>query len=314
MSDNINWRRVDLNLLLTFDALYKHRSVSAAAKHLHLGQPATSYNLKRLRELLDDPLFERGGSSMTPTTRAMEIEPKVRQILSIFSQDIMPKAAFEADSFDGTFRIGLSDYAEQVYGPELFDKLQQLAPNAKVLFKPVDVSNCVEALEKQEVDLCIGVFSDLPPKVSSTFLYREKHLCIFDNRVLGSEHPLSLETYLATPQMIITASQELTTKVDATLSNMGVKRNVVLGSTRFLTIRRMLTGRRLLAVMAEMVGRVELIDDNLTLCPPPINIPDFDIEMVTLTRDSHHPRILWLSDWVKEVIQHKVAALQTTSN
>ena len=155
---------------------------------------------------------------------------------------------------------------------------------------------------------------DSPPKVTSTFLYREKHLCIFDNRVLGSELPLSLETYLATPQMIITASQELTTKVDATLSNMGVKRNVVLGSTRFLTIRRMLTGRRLLAVMAEMVGRVELIDDNLTLCPPPINIPDFDIEMVTLTRDSHHPRILWLSDWVKEVIQHKVAALQTTSN
>lgn len=55
----VNWQRVDLNLLLTFDALFRYRSVSKAAESLHLGQPATSYNLKRLRELLSDPLFER---------------------------------------------------------------------------------------------------------------------------------------------------------------------------------------------------------------------------------------------------------------
>ena len=36
----INWRGVDLNLLLTFDAIKTLGSVSLAAKHLYIGQSA----------------------------------------------------------------------------------------------------------------------------------------------------------------------------------------------------------------------------------------------------------------------------------
>ncbi len=158
--------------------------------------------------------------------------------------------------------------------------------------------------------MCIGVFNELPDHVLTTFLYREKHLCTFDNRVMQTQVPIDLATYLNTPQMIVTANECLTTQVDKTLANLGVKRNVVLGTTRFLTVRRMLLGRKMVAVMAEMVGRSDLIDDNLTLCVPPIDIPDFDIEMVTLKRDSHHPRIIWLSELIKHLIQAKVNTLR----
>ncbi|WP_434764032.1 LysR substrate-binding domain-containing protein [Vibrio fortis] len=310
----INWQRVDLNLILTFDALFRHRSVSKAAEALHLGQPATSYNLKRLRELLGDPLFERDGHTMRPTARAHEIEPKVRQIMTIFKEDILNVDGFQPYHFSGTFKVGFSDYAEQIFAPQLFDKLQSLAPNAKVIFKPVDTGNCVTELEARNVDVCIGVFSDLPSKLKSTFLYREKHLCTFDNEVLRSDLPISLETYLETPQMIVTANQALTTRVDQTLEDLGVQRNVVLGTTRFLTIRRMLTGRKTLAVMAEMVSRTDLIDDSLTLCEPPIDIPDFDVELVSLSADSSHPRITWLSDLVNEVVTEKVSRLRNLSH
>ncbi|GAM59099.1 hypothetical lysR-like regular protein [Vibrio ishigakensis] len=247
---------------------------------------------------------------MRPTTRAYEIEPKVRQIMRIFSQEILSTNGFEPAQFEGLFKVGFSDYAEQIFAPQLFDQLQSLAPNAKVLFKPVDTSNCVELLEAREVDLCIGVFSELPNKLRSTSLYRERHLCTFDNTVLNCNLPISLEDYLDTPQMIITANQALTSQVDKTLAQMEIKRNVVLGTTRFLTIRRMLTGRRVLAVMAEMVGRSTLIEDSLTLCEPPIDIPDFDVEMVSLRGDSQHPRILWLSELVKEVVTEKVTRLR----
>lgn len=307
----VNWQRVDLNLLLTFDALFRYRSVSKAAESLHLGQPATSYNLKRLRELLSDPLFERDGNVMRPTARAYEIEPKITAIMTIVSQDILQSNTFAPEKFEGLFKVGFSDYAEQIFAPELFDQLQMLAPNAKILFRPVDANDYLEALESQAVDLCIGVFTDLPNKVKSTILYRERHLCTFDNDVLQCELPISLEAYLDTPQMIVTASQELSTQVDKKLAQMKVKRNVVLGTTRFLTIRRMLTGRRVLAVMAEMVGKSSLIDDNLTLCEPPIDIPDFDIEMLCLKGDSQHPRIAWLSELVKQIVQEKVSMLRS---
>lgn len=306
----INWRGVDLNLLLTFDALYRFKSVSAASKQLHLGQPATSYNLKRLRELLQDPLFERVGNQMSPTTRAQEVAPKVAMILAIFSQDILPSAVFEPHSYEGKFIIGVSDYAEQIFGPDIFDTLQQLAPAAKVIFKPVDSENCVDLLTAHNTDVCIGVFNDLPEHVLTTFLYREQHLCTFDNSVMQIQVPIDLPTYLNTPQIIVTANECLTTQVDKTLATLGVKRNVVLGTTRFLTVRRMLVGRKMVAVMAEMVGRSDLIDDSLTLCEPPIEIPDFNIEMVTLKRDSHHSRIRWLSELIKQLIQTKVNTLR----
>lgn len=307
---DINWRGVDLNLLLTFNALMIFESVSAASKHLNLGQPATSYNLKRLRELLDDPLFERQGHKMVATCRAKEIAPKVNQILAIMREDILPQKTFDSASYGGVYKIGLTDYAEQIFGPELFDDLLLQSPDCKILFKPADIQNSLAMLESGEVDLCIGVFNELPANVSSTFLYREKHLCIFDNSVMQTQLPIPLDTYLATPQVIITANEDLTSKVDITLQDIGVKRNVVLGTTRFFTTRRMLSGRKLLAVMAEMVGRSDLIEDDLTLCSPPIDIPDFDVDMIELKRNAAHPRLKWLNVQVKQIVQNKVTRLK----
>lgn len=306
----INWRGVDLNLLLTFNALMQFESVSGASKHLNLGQPATSYNLKRLRQLLNDPLFERQGHKMVPSFRAKEVAPHIAQILSIISNEVLPQGEFDFESYDGVYKIGLTDYAEQIFGPALFDTLLAGSPNSKVLFKPADSQNSLSMLENGEIDLCIGVFNQLPDNVSKTFLYREKHWCIFDNDQIKTELPIPLDTYLATPQIIVTANEDLTSKVDITLSKMGVKRHVVLGTTRFFTVRRMLSGRKQLAVVAEMVGRSDLIQDTLTLSPPPIDIPDFDVDMICLSRNASHPRLVWLDEKVKALVQAKVETLK----
>ncbi|KJZ11502.1 LysR family transcriptional regulator [Marinomonas sp. S3726] len=306
----INWRGVDLNLLLTFNALMQFESVSGASKHLNLGQPATSYNLKRLRQLLNDPLFERQGHKMVPSFRAKEIAPHITHILSIMTNEVLPQGEFDFASYDGIYKIGLTDYAEQIFGPALFDTLLENSPNSKVLFKPADSQNSLNMLENGEIDLCIGVFNQLPDNVSKTFLYREKHWCIFDNKQVKTEIPIPLDAYLETPQIIVTANEELTSKVDITLKNMGVKRNVVLGTTRFFTVRRMLSGRKQLAVVAEMVGRSDLIQDKLSLSPPPIDIPDFDVDMICLSRNASHPRLVWLDEKVKALVQAKVEALK----
>lgn len=50
-------RRTDLNLLLIFDSLYRHGSVTEAANEMALSPSALSHALNRLRASLDDPLF-----------------------------------------------------------------------------------------------------------------------------------------------------------------------------------------------------------------------------------------------------------------
>ncbi len=180
-----------------------------------------SYNLKRLRELLGDPLFERQGNKMQPTVEAHEVAPGIQQILSIFTQDILPAEQFEPQNYTGQFIIGVSDYARADLWPRHFRHTSKLAPQSKVLLKLIDSANCVTLLEDQDTDLCIGVFQELPNHLNTTFLYQEKHLCTFDNKVLNTKLPIPLDTCADTPQMIITANQELTSQVDGTLEKMG---------------------------------------------------------------------------------------------
>jgi DNA-binding transcriptional LysR family regulator len=68
----IDIRRIDLNLLIAFEAIYEEGSVTQASERLHLTQSALSHALSRLRELFDDPLFERRGNIIAPTAMARQ--------------------------------------------------------------------------------------------------------------------------------------------------------------------------------------------------------------------------------------------------
>jgi hypothetical protein len=73
-------RRIDLNLLLVFDALFRHRSVVSAAEELCLSSSACSHALSRLRSALGDELFVRFGNGMQPTARAEQIRTRVARL------------------------------------------------------------------------------------------------------------------------------------------------------------------------------------------------------------------------------------------
>ena len=54
-------RRVDMNLLVIFEALMFEKNLTRVAEKLFMGQPAVSAALGRLRDLFDDPLLLRNG-------------------------------------------------------------------------------------------------------------------------------------------------------------------------------------------------------------------------------------------------------------
>ncbi|MGI9279230.1 MAG: LysR family transcriptional regulator [Endozoicomonas sp.] len=309
----INWKGVDLNLLLTFEAIMNHRSVSKAAEQLHIGQSAMSYNLNRLRKLLNDPLFERQDHSMVPTRRAEELALRIHGVLEVIRNDILFPQSFDPAQSQHKLTIGLTDYAELVFGPVLYDQLMEEAPESQIVFQAIDDGNCQAMMEQGNVDLAIGVFTHLPDSLSRTTLYRERHVCMFDNEALKVSLPISLDDYLTTPQAMVSVSGQLNSPVDNNLANLGVRRRVILGSSRFLTLRHLMSGRKLLCVMAEMVGRAELFSDRLTLSSPPIEIPDFDVELVRRRRDTHHPRMSWLCDRVMSIVQREVEQLRARS-
>ena len=71
-------KKLDLNLLVTLEALLAEQNVTRAAERLHLSQPAVSTQLSRLRTLFDDPLLIPTQRGMTSTAKAQELLDPLR--------------------------------------------------------------------------------------------------------------------------------------------------------------------------------------------------------------------------------------------
>src|ERR1700732_1690028 len=79
--DRMNWRMLDLNLLVVFDAVAQERNATRAAAKLNMTQPAISHALGRLRSALHDELFVRTPEGMEPTAYAERLVGPVRAAL-----------------------------------------------------------------------------------------------------------------------------------------------------------------------------------------------------------------------------------------
>ena len=120
--------RVDLNLLVYLDALLRERNVTQAAHSLGLSQPAMSNGLKRLREVFNDPLLIRTSDGMTPTAKAEELEPQLREILTNVDRALQPTEEFVPETENRVVRLMASDYAESTLLPYVLKELREQAP------------------------------------------------------------------------------------------------------------------------------------------------------------------------------------------
>src|SRR5690348_11458289 len=75
-------RRIDLNRVRLFVAVYETRSVSLAAERLCVTQPTVSYGLAGLRRELQDSLFVRTRDGMEPTLQAKHLYCEFIEALS----------------------------------------------------------------------------------------------------------------------------------------------------------------------------------------------------------------------------------------
>jgi len=88
MTNLYDLKKFDLNLLLIFECIYQHQSISKAAKALFITPSAVSQSLQRLRAHLDDPLFIRSGKGVAPTTVAINLHMHLEVNLSQLEQTI----------------------------------------------------------------------------------------------------------------------------------------------------------------------------------------------------------------------------------
>jgi DNA-binding transcriptional LysR family regulator len=262
---NMNLSRIDLNLLVIFDAIARTRSVTRAAERVALSQPAVSHALARLRELLGDPLFVRGRGGLAPTARAQALADPVRAILAEVSAALAP-ADFDPQTARRTFHIGVSDYSSAAALPSVMRTLRAIAPNVAIEAQTFGEQSFAR-LESGELDCSFWGGGPLGDPFRSRALFRDPFVGL-----VCARHPLAkaaqrgaigLDAFLAYPHVVVTVGAIASNAVDLALAARGRARRIALTAPHFSVNFAILPGTDLvmaapsrLARQAERLGLV----------------------------------------------------------
>ena len=192
---------MNLNLLRIFDILYDERNVTRAAARLFLTQSAVSHALARLRHVLADPLFLRIPSGLQPTERAHQLAPRLRVALAEI-RSVVATPIFDPAKTRQRFTISGSHYLCTLIVPSLIALARKSAPG--ITLQIVNISaNLAEALDQQQVDIALGAFDRVPPRLRSEVLFRDEKAW-----AIGTHHPLTKQpfdhaAFLAWPRLAI---------------------------------------------------------------------------------------------------------------
>jgi DNA-binding transcriptional LysR family regulator len=300
----VNLNRIDLNLLVYLDALLRERNVTQAANQLNLSQPAMSNGLRRLRELFDDPLLVRTSDGMTPTERALELEPVVREVLTSIEQAVQPRSEFDPASARRVFRIMASDYAEATLFPSVLGRLRNLAPGITLdIMTPSDVSFL--DVERGKVDMVINRFDSMPQSFHQIHLWDDSFTC-----VLGAENPVladfTLENYLRANHVWVSKTgmgvgvgvnpddvQRLGW-VDAALNKLGKKRQIRVFTRHYQAAMTLAEQNDLIVTVPTRAALLKRNNPRVVLRDPPLEIPPLELKMAWSPLLQHNPANRWL--------------------
>ncbi len=297
-----NLSRVDLNLLVVFDAVAATGSVTAAAARLSLSQPAVSHALGRLRRTVDDVLFIRSRDRLVPTARAaMMIEP-VRAILDAINV-ILNEEAFSPHEDQRTFRMAASDYTVLTLMPGLISALRRVAPRMTLDITPVGPET-LRDLESGVLDFTFWGLS--PPKspFEAKFLFHDRFMGF-----LSRQHPLAavasggrldIEDFLSYPHAVAQFRASDTSPVDAAVAAKGRMRTIALASPSFMSNITSVAGTDLITTLPGRLAPLALSHD-LVPFELPVEVAQFPYHLIWHKRLDADPACVWLREIIAEL-------------
>ncbi|MCV6590132.1 MAG: LysR family transcriptional regulator [Marinobacterium sp.] len=193
--------RVELRLLVAFNALIEERSVTRAAERLELSQPALSRQLRQLRQLFADELFTRHSHGLIPTPRAEQLHHQLHPLLDDLLRLVSP-VSFAPESLERTFRIGVLDPLSQGVISALLGNLQRQAPGVSLRVLNLDQYS-MDALVAGQLDFILTLGEDdVPANIHARVLVWEMPVCMVScHHPLAAQGYISREQYLAQPHV-----------------------------------------------------------------------------------------------------------------
>ena len=299
MNACVNLRNVDLNLLVSLDALLTEGNVTAAARRLGRTQPAVSAQLNRLRAIFGDRLLVPQRRGMAATPRALELAAPLWTLLGGIESFVSERRAFDPATSTLTVRIATSDAVHAMVGVPLVARLQTRAPSLRVALTRLDGRGIEGAFEGGTLDLALLRPESMAPHWHTRRLMEETFVC-----VLRQGHPaadrLDLDTFCALDHLMVSPDGGgFTGAVDAALAAVGRRRRVTVSVQDFLAAPRIVERTDLVATLHRRLACG--FGPGLVLLTPPLPVPGFAIDMAWHPRTQTDPAQAWLRAQVADV-------------
>jgi DNA-binding transcriptional LysR family regulator len=176
--------RLDWNLLRTFLAIAREKSVSRAATRLHLTQPAVSQALRRLEEQLGLRLVDRHGPRIEVTQAGIEVQQIAEDIYGTISRLSLADIDREHD-ISGIVRIGIVSGIDYPAFDDFLAAFHRTYPRIEFESQVMRSADVVNSLQRKATTLGLTPRRALPRQIEGRVFLRQRYALF-----CGRHHPL----------------------------------------------------------------------------------------------------------------------------
>jgi DNA-binding transcriptional LysR family regulator len=293
--NDIHIERMDLNLLVVWQAIYQEGGITQASRRLHLTQSAVSHALRRLRRSLGDPLFVRHGARTVPTPLTLQLMDRISGALAGLQAALSSARRFDPADMPRTFRVGMRSALEPLVLPRLCALVLDGSPRSHLHTLRIEPAHLSEDLATGTLDCAVDIPMRTDEAVRQERLAGSNPLCVLAH----PHHPamrggdIGLDAYLRHAHVAVSTRRSGLTMEDAALERLGLRRHVVLRVQTFAVAMALAAHHDLLVtVPVSHVG--EAMAHGLVHRPLPFDVPPVEYRLYWHRHRQEDPALAWL--------------------
>ncbi|SDH24204.1 DNA-binding transcriptional regulator, LysR family [Paraburkholderia steynii] len=271
--------RLDWNLLRTFLAIAREKSVSRAATHLHLTQPAVSQALRRLEEQLALRLVDRHGPRIEVTQAGVEVQKIAEEIYGTVSRLSLADVDRDHD-ISGTVRIAIVSGIDFPAYDDFLAEFHRTYPRIEFESLVMRSADVVNSLQQKASTLGLTPRRALPKRIEGRVFLRQRYALF-----CGRHHALFGRDGLSVPDL---AGQQFVSftgdKVGDHMSpltifrdEMGFTGRVIASSSSMAEVKRFIFSGLGIGCLPEHIVSHDIEQGRFQRLPPAEGVADVDV-------------------------------------
>ncbi|WP_279204672.1 LysR substrate-binding domain-containing protein [Obesumbacterium proteus] len=234
VSHSIKSKNFDFNLLIIFETVFVHKSVTKTALILNVTPSAISQSLSKLRDYFSDPLFIREGNTLYSTTMAENIYERLKDGLNRVRQGVN---SFSSDNVQSSFVIHASPYLGVRLLPAICAEIENHKFNFHISNTYTDtiVDNIEEILLHRKADIVFDIRPFYNFSINSEPLILDEVVAVCSKNHPRLTTTLTKEDISSNNSIYLGIKNKGILKIQSDINNHYSNRNFILSSNSIIT-------------------------------------------------------------------------------